>query len=294
MLTLKKAELSDLPIIRPYLLREPCRLSVYSPGVLFMWRDYFHLSYALEEETLLLKLAYDGTREGYLYPLGTNPGHFLAILEEEHRKSREPLIFSSLCERDRDRLLARYPGAAVTSLREEADYLYETEKLAAFPGRKYGGQRNHLNGFRRAYPDHTVNELQPSDVPALLAFLEEYSLRHPHRPLFEEEIGMVREVLENYDFYGMTGAVLRAGGEIAAFAVGEVLGDTLEVHIEKADTRFSGAYQAMVSGFCSRFDPAAVPYTNREDDMGDEGLRFSKLSYHPVALLDKYTLTVRF
>ena len=293
MLTFRKTLLSDLPVIRPYLLREPCRLSSYSPGVLFMWREYFRLSYALEEDTLLLKLSYDGIHEGYLFPLGSAPGLLLDRLEDAHRKSGEPLVFSSLCERDRDRLLIRYPGAVVTSSRDEADYLYETEKLSAFPGRKYGRQRNHLNAFRRTYPLHTVEELRPADVPALLMFLDRYSLRHPHTPLFVQEIAMVREVLEHYDLYDMTGAVLRAGEEIAAFTVGEVIGDTLEVHIEKADTRFPGAYQAMVSGFCSRFDPAAVPYVNREDDMGDEGLRFSKLSYHPIGLLEKYTVTVR-
>ena len=75
-----------------------------------------------------------------------------------------------------------------------------------------------------------------------------------------------------------------------AFAVGEIRRDTLFVHIEKADARYRGAYPMIVRGLARRYAVGDVLYINREDDAGDEGLRTSKLSYHPVRLLDKYTL----
>ena len=71
-----------------------------------------------------------------------------------------------------------------------------------------------------------------------------------------------------------------------------MLGDTLFIHIEKADREIFGAYQMLVSQFAQAYAGEGVSFLNREDDVGDPGLRTSKLSYHPVALLEKYVVTV--
>ena len=34
-----------------------------------------------------------------------------------------------------------------------ADYVYETEKLATLAGKKLHGKRNHINKFKKLYPD---------------------------------------------------------------------------------------------------------------------------------------------
>ena len=71
-------------------------------------------------------------------------------------------------------------------------------------------------------------------------------------------------------------------------ALGEVQGDTLYVHIEKADIRYHGAYQMIVREYARYACTEGVQYINREDDAGDEGLRKSKLAWRPCGLLDKY------
>ena len=289
---MKTATLEDLPLLSAYLNSEPRPLSSSTPGVLFMWRDFFRLAYAEEDGTLLLRLAYDGERNAYLFPVGRDPEGAVRRLFDEAKAKGEPLSFFGLTEKDRDRLLAIFPNATVESDRGEADYLYNTQELATLAGRRFGGQRNHVNRFDRLYPDHTLTPLTEADVPALLAFLDAFAKTHAERPLFLEELDMTREVLTNYAAYGMQGVVLRVGDAVAAFAVGEVIGDMLAVHIEKADTAFSGAYQKIVSGFAATVDPVAVPFINREDDMNDEGLRKSKLSYHPAAILDKWRITI--
>ena len=64
------------------------------------------------------------------------------------------------------------------------------------------------------------------------------------------------------------------------------------VHIEKADISYDGAYQMLVSSFASYFSHPDIIFINREDDTGNEGLRKSKLSYQPIALLPKYVVSV--
>ncbi len=62
------------------------------------------------------------------------------------------------------------------------------------------------------------------------------------------------------------------------------------MHIEKALRDFSGAYQTLAMCFAESMKLPGVNFINRQDDTGDEGLRKSKLSYKPCALLDKITL----
>ena len=99
-------------------------------------------------------------------------------------------------------------------------------------------------------------------------------------------------MLDNYQTYDLLGGVLLVDGQIAGFSLGEIIGDTLFIHIEKADRDYEGCYQMLVAQFAQHFAGEGVAFLNREDDTGDPGLRTSKLSYRPVALLEKYTVTV--
>ena len=92
----------------------------------------------------------------------------------------------------------------------------------------------------------------------------------------------------------LCGGLVRVGGQIVSFCVGERLDDTLLVHVEKADRAFKGAYQYINYRFVGE-ELARVPfrYVNREDDTGDEGLRQAKLSYFPVHIMHKYHLTLK-
>ena len=91
----------------------------------------------------------------------------------------------------------------------------------------------------------------------------------------------------------LIGGVLRAGGRVVAFCMGEpACDDTMVVHIEKALADVEGAYPMINQQFVLH-EADKYLYINREDDAGEEGLRQAKLSYRPAILLEKGRVTER-
>lgn len=98
---------------------------------------------------------------------------------------------------------------------------------------------------------------------------------------------MSENALRKREFLGLKGGLLRANGEVVAFALGEQINeDTLVVHIEKAFSEVPGAYAVINQQFLIH-ESGGLKYVNREDDVGEPGLRKAKLSYHPEFLVEK-------
>ncbi|MDE5773426.1 MAG: phosphatidylglycerol lysyltransferase domain-containing protein [Muribaculaceae bacterium] len=88
------------------------------------------------------------------------------------------------------------------------------------------------------------------------------------------------------------GAILYGGDEMLGFTIGDIKGDTLYVHIEKALREAPGAFEMINKSFAAQVCEShpEIEYINREDDAGDMGLRLAKQSYHPVDILSKYNV----
>ena len=80
------------------------------------------------------------------------------------------------------------------------------------------------------------------------------------------------------------------GAKAAAVTFGSRISpDTFDVHFEKADASIQGAYAAINCEFAKhiREKYPEIRYLNREEDMGIEGLRKAKQSYHPHHMVEK-------
>lgn len=258
-----------------------------------MWRDFFTCRYAIAADCLLMEAKYIDGQLYFSYPLG--PGDkekALTDLEAYCAATGAPLQFSTVSMSDTARLIARY-GHDIQIIPQPNfyDYLYNYTDLATFAGRRYSGQRNHINQFLRRWPNWQYRELTPDMVPAVLDFLHrlerEKSADGPLSPMEQADFAGSRDMLTVMHDCGMTGGCIVVEDIITAFSVGEILGDTLYVHIEKGDNRYGGVYQMIVREYAAHTATEGVLYINREDDSGDPGLRQSKLAYRPCAILEK-------
>lgn len=296
-LVFKPITLDSLPEIEPYLNRQGYRTCDFSVGGIYMWVDYFGYEYAICRDTLFIK----GSEEDHLQntafavPVGSlDWPDSLSLLARYCREHGLPLILSAVPEPAAQAIADRY-GSPATELPDWGDYLYRATDLATLVGHRFNKKRNRVNKFKSSYPDFQYEAITPQNRNELIEFFDLYRQDYQKdSALFLYEEGKVSQVLHEYERLPFEGALLRVAGEIVAFTVGEVVGDTLIVHIEKARKEIAGAYEAINLLFAARMTTAHphVQYINREDDAGDPGLREAKLSYNPETILKKYNIAL--
>ena len=288
MLDFQPMGLADIPRLRPYLHASGYRTCDYTVGGMLMWRDHFRMECAEEGGVMYTRLYDEGGRVFYNIPLGAPLAVTLPRLLS--LRGEEPLRFCTLPLAAVDALRGEGLTLAVTPRREFFDYLYRAEALAAFAGRAYAGQRNLCRQFERENPVWECRPLGGDTLGDLRAMLDATAARADGYG--REEARKVREVIENFDLYGFFGMALYTPEGLCGFSVGERVGDTLFVHIERAERGRKGAYQMLAREFSARARDAGAVYINREEDMGSEGLRTAKLALHPECLLEKYEVEV--
>ena len=138
-----------------------------------------------------------------------------------------------------------------------------------------------------------MRTLTPADFDTCRAILDAWSAEREDETLWRERSAIER-AFNAFAELELSGALLIADGQSVAFTIGSMITpDTMDVHFEKAVPGVNGAYPTINREFVRmmrrRFPSLA--WVNREDDMGLENLRRAKLSYHPAAMVKKYTLT---
>ena len=293
MLDFHPLQLEDLPKLRHFFDYSGSRICDTTPGTCFIWRDMYKTEWAVYDGSLYFKVYYPGLGDTFTLPLGGGRNEHYRQIADYCCRRKMPISFYPVPKDELERIQEFFPNSAAIPERDNFDYLYRAEDLKYFRGKKLSGQRNHVNKFLKTYGNWTFRVITPEDIPVVKAFLDRYASRVDKAAAsFHEDISKTHEVLDHYTTYDMLGGMLLVDGEVVGFSLGEIIGDTLFTHIEKADRTYEGCYQMLVAQFAQQFAHEGIHVINREDDAGDLGLRTSKLSYHPVALLEKYTVTV--
>lgn len=173
--------------------------------------------------------------------------------------------------------------------RDHFDYVYSVPELVELKGNRFHKKKNLLHQFEKSNI-FEYTPMQADCVEEVLDMQAEWHgwQEHPSEALEAENMAISR-VLKSFDRMGaLIGGTIRVAGKVIAYTVGEKLdAETIVIHFEKGDTRFKGVYQAINRHFLAAQEDRFT-LVNREQDLGDEGLRKAKLSYNPVQFMKKY------
>ncbi|OGU13470.1 MAG: hypothetical protein A2076_04425 [Geobacteraceae bacterium GWC2_53_11] len=274
-------ELADKPLLDRLCEELQPRISELTFAGLYLFRNAHDYTLSSAVGSVIVRgKGYDGTHY-FLPPLGGDVAAALQIMYSDGH---------SLYGAD-DSFVEEYCNSSeeVTELRDSHDYLYLREELATLPGSRFHKKKNRINYFtsRHVYSVALFSNEYRDGCLQLLDALNQTSRKEIGNSL-RAEMEATADALQGFEPLGLEGVVITVNERVVAFALGERLNrETSVCHFEKADPFTDGLYQLVNREF-ARLLFQECRYLNREQDLGETGLRSAKLSYHPVELVKKY------
>lgn len=286
MLDFREVTLDDKPFLEA-ILKNCEEFSCENTFVnLYVWQKAYGTKIALKNGTLFIKYN-DGEQDNYRFPIG---GDLETGLKEIIDHCGGYPVFWSPISAVFSRLPKWFTEKYISApTRDSFDYIYLQSDLSSLQGKKYHGKRNHISAFSKKY-NWRYEAITPDNTDKIIRCAEEWYSQNSERldryALCEKE--GVLTVLENPDRLSVTGGAIFIDDTAVAFTLGTPISEKVfDIFAEKALPDFASAYTVINKEFALR-ELGNFKYINREDDMGLEGLRRAKLSYHPAVILEKY------
>lgn len=267
------------PLLHPLFQTLPEGISEFTFANIYLFRAAHHYALSRLPDGLLVILGQDGEQQFFMSPFGLPDRLLLEKLMTDRGRMK--------CVSTTQRPLLQSMGFVVTEDRDNFDYLYSRQELAELTGRKFQKKRNLIKAF--------VNNHHYEGRPLLAEYLADAlgileAWRNEHESL--GDYWAAREALEKNEELQLCGGIYYAGGQPAAYSLGEELAcrTSFVIHFEKALNQYKGLYQFVNQAFASIIGEPYVTL-NREQDLGQEGLRHAKLSYRPTGFVEKFIAT---
>lgn len=178
--------------------------------------------------------------------------------------------------------------------REHWDYVYSVQELTKLSGNRFHKKKNLLSQFMKTY-DYDYHPLTADCIEEVLQMQMEWCQWREaecEATLVAENRAIARVVKDWDRLPNLLGGAIRVEGRMIAYTVAEALDDSmLVIHFEKGHTGFKGVYQAVNQMFMEQ-QGQDFEFVNREQDLGDEGLRKAKMSYNPTGFLKKCSVAI--
>lgn len=314
MIKFKDLSTADKDLIQSYTLygeRQNCDLSFAN---LISWKFLYNTQFAIVDDYLVFRF-YTGHHLAYMMPIPKpTPSadgilrvvpcdecsvNVIKAIRNDSIAMGHPFLMMGICNYMVDLIEDTFPDTfEVKANRNYADYIYTREKLINLSGKKLQSKRNHINKFKTLYPNYEYKTLTQEMIPECIRLEQQWRSKAQDDKSFDrsmdEELRSMTRAFHRWDRLGLLGGTIWVEDQLIAFTFGcPINQSTFDVCVEKADTTFEGAFAIINQEFVKHL-PEQYFYINREEDMGDEGLRYAKLSYKPDILLEKNTVTEKY
>lgn len=289
----KPLELEDRPVLHERIWNDQPETSELTFTNLFIWRQRYGFQWSVYKDWLLIASVLPGRDPMGLPPLGpasrVEAVRLLLGWLKDEQGAADPRI-----ERADIKLISEIPRNGdflFEPARDQFDYIYQSGDLINLSGSRYHGKRNHIARFTQSHV-YSYAGLDASHIIPCLKLAEAWCAfkRCEDELSLMDEWDAVKESLGHFQALGLVGGVILIEGKVEAFTLGELLNtQTAVVHVEKANPDIPGLYAVINREFCKN-EWSGVPFINREQDLGEPGLRKAKLSYHPVRFVEKFTI----
>jgi hypothetical protein len=288
----KELTLEDKPIFDQLFTQFPPQISEFTYTNLFIWRNCYQSEISRFHNFLCL-FSQQGENSFFFPPIGEGDviECYQRLLQYLVGKATFPKIVR-IPESVVRQIEWKSTGMKVELDRGQCDYVYLVQDLIELKGRKYHRKRNHIKQFKGTYSYQYI-PLTPEWIPQCLQLETEWcDLRHCEAsPGLLNESSAIKEAFTHFEELGVKGGAILINGKVEAFTLGDPLNlESVVIHIEKANPAYEGLYPTINQAFLEH-EWSGFTYVNREQDLGEEGLRKAKESYFPHHLVNKYMVT---
>lgn len=295
-LNFKRIEAEDIKALSRFFCQRPNKTcdSVFLDS--FIWREYYQVRYAVSDDKAVqwlmeedgvahsaMPMCKEEDLEHYFYEMVDYFNQVLHLPFKIYLADEEAVEYLGLKE---------HPDFDVIEQEDLKDYLYDGDAMRNLSGRKLHKKKNHLNGFLKEYDGrYEYRSLCCSDRDEVWKFLDKWREKKGDdvEKHLDYEVAGIHEILKNCSQLQVRMAGVFVDGKLEAFSIGSYnpFENMAIIHIEKANAEIRGLYQFINQQFL-RHEFTDVTIVNREDDLGEEGLRKAKLSYNPMGYARKY------
>lgn len=295
----KNIDINSKKELDPYFDMVDYEACEYCFTTLYMWQHVYKTGYYIGDDFAVLVGEYEGNSFSIL-PLATKERlpEVIDFVIDYFKNINKKVYLRGITKEIIDVLDETHPGKfEYIEERDLFDYIYDAESLRTLSGRKNQKKRNHINYFLKEYEGRFEYKLlDKENFDECLKLMKDWTINKEEHDSFDEgmddELVAIKKIFNNYDILKDRVKVfgIYIDGKLEAFSIGEFLNKNMAlIHIEKANPEIRGLYPLINQQFLVK-EFADVEFVNREEDLGIEGLRKAKLSYHPCRFVEKYTV----